>query len=246
MSDCSKCSKSSKDEMLHCDSCKRFLCEGCSELSATEMRCMQLKIRKLLFLCEACKNGLGEVPVLIKAVSEIKKEVLKLQGSSLTRQNNPSKDMENNHDIINEIEERSKRRKNVIIANIKESEKVNGHERKIDDKNTVINILSPIGITMDRIKVFRLGKFNKENNRLIKIIFETEDDAITILKNKNKIKVPRLRIFNDQTKMQIDYYKKLKGKLQAMQDNGDMNKGIKYINGRPTIVSTTDHQPIKN
>jgi hypothetical protein len=46
--------------------------------------------------------------------------------------------------------------------------------------------------------------------------------------------------------MQIDYYKKLKGKLQAMQDNGDMNKGIKYINGRPTIVSTTDHQPIKN
>jgi hypothetical protein len=123
---------------------------------------------------------------------------------------------------------------------------VNGHERKIDDKNTVIKILSPIGITMDRIKVFRLGKFNKENNRLIKIIFETEDDAITILKNKNKIKVPRLRIFNDQTKMQIDYYKKLKGKLQAMQDNGDMNKGIKYINGRPTIVSTTDHQPIKN
>jgi hypothetical protein len=91
-----------------------------------------------------------------------------------------------------------------------------------------------------------LSKFNKENNRLIKIIFETEDDAITILKNKNKIKVPRLRIFNDQTKMQIDYYKKLKGKLQAMQDNGDMNKGIKYINGRPTIVSTTDHQPIKN
>jgi hypothetical protein len=96
---------------------------------------MQLKNRKLLFLCEGCKNDFGEVPVLIKAVSEIRNEVLKLQRSSLTRGNDPSKDMENNHDIINEIEERIKRRKNVIIANIKESQKVNVHEKK-RNKNT--------------------------------------------------------------------------------------------------------------
>jgi hypothetical protein len=44
------------------------------------------------------------------------------------------------------------------------------HERKTDDKDTLIKILSPIRITMDRIQVYRLGKFNKQNNRLIKII----------------------------------------------------------------------------
>lgn len=57
---CIKCSiKLTTDELgkkIKCDDCKRLLCQNCSKLNATEIRCMQpLGKRMLKFTCEFCE-----------------------------------------------------------------------------------------------------------------------------------------------------------------------------------------------
>lgn len=39
-----------------CDSCKRLICQECSGLSATELRCLPLSSRILKFQCIKCRN----------------------------------------------------------------------------------------------------------------------------------------------------------------------------------------------
>ena len=57
MSLCSKCHKTRN--VLLCDNCKCKVCQQCSELSASEVRCIELKKKKreLICVCQTCETG---------------------------------------------------------------------------------------------------------------------------------------------------------------------------------------------
>lgn len=63
------------------------------------------------------------------------------------------------------------------------------------------------------------------------------EDAINVLKNKQLIKIPSVKIFSDQTVAQRQYFQKVKIELQELIAKGDHSKTIKYINNKPTIVN---------
>lgn len=61
--------------------------------------------------------------------------------------------------------------------------------------------------------MFRLGKYGINKIRPIKVILNSQDDARSVLKNKQLSPIPSIRIFGDQTKAQQEYFKSIKAKL---------------------------------
>lgn len=242
MNTCSKCNIKERDVVFPCDSCKRSLCDTCADLSASEIRCMSLKKRKLLFLCEECENGLSQVPLLVKKVNELEAELnnLKKNGTLIPTS------LDNQENLITEMIDRQNRMSNVIIFNVKESQMNSRIERNNDNINTVKDLLGDIKIDTDHIKAFRLGKFDPSKTRPIKVIFSSVEDAKYVLKNKNNIKVPSIRIYGDQTQAQRKYFLYIKQQLQEIIASGDDTKTIRYLNNKPTIVDKKDSKHSKN
>lgn len=241
MEKCTGCNIN-KPEYYTCDSCKRPFCVICSELNPDEIRCLSLRKRKLLFFCNDCDNGLKQVPLLIKEVSELKKEVEKLKGNN---QNNDYSNIQNNLnnvEIISELEERQKCAANIILTNIKESSAANRQNRIQDEQRAVKEILQKTEIQITDFHLQRLGKYDPNKNRPIKILMPNKHLAVQILKNRDKINIPGVKLFSDQTKMQRNYYLSLKQKLEEFRKNGDDSKTIKYINNMPKIVEKSYNQ----
>lgn len=239
MSSCTKCSLVAPKDIFACDSCKKQFCKKCSDLTETEIRCYQLKKRRLTFLCDGCEQGLLCIPDILKQLSNLQTEVTHLK-QSLEASNNQS--ISNNEpteceEIISELIERQKRASNVVIANLKESQATSVEQRKEEDLNSVKSLLKDFNTDLSLIKVYRVGKFMPNKNRLIKVIMKNPEEAIKVLKGKNNNAVPGIKIFGDQTKKQKDYYISVKNKLEELKAKGDYSKAIKYINNKPTIIS---------
>lgn len=79
MSLCSKCNKIGN--IILCDNCKCKVCQQCSELSASEVRCIELKKRKLIYLCQTCETGFKQVPVLTRRIEELEKQIWEIEGT---------------------------------------------------------------------------------------------------------------------------------------------------------------------
>lgn len=47
------------EKFVHCDSCNRSMPAECSGLTASELRCMELKKRNLIFYWDDCKKKRG-------------------------------------------------------------------------------------------------------------------------------------------------------------------------------------------
>lgn len=239
------CGKCNQGEAFACDSCKKFLCAQCAELTASEAKCLQLKgKRRLIFLCSDCEGGFWKVPVLIKEVNELKEQICALKEQlneyiSKSKQNSetpviPVSTTQNNvTEICEELHERQVRASNVIIMNINESKMENQKARIEEDTMRVKEVIESTGIVVENIKIYRLGKYTEERTRPIKVILPDPNIAFTILKNRSKVK--NVLIFSDKTKLQQNYYKQIKNKVNEINQNGG-NKMIRYINNVPTIV----------
>lgn len=239
---CCKCNTDidQNDNYFECDSCKRPIHANysCSELSASEIKCMQLKKRILRFLCNECNNGLLQIPSLVRSIEELKADIenLKLKCNKPIDDNSvqwPKVNEISSEEIISEMLERQKRANNIMISNLDES---NSNTNNNNDLASVKSILKDLNVDVDNIKVVRIGKPNQQRPRLVKVTLKNTEDAITVLKSKRNVKVPNIKIFQDQTKKQIQYYKDIKNELQRLIDNGDNTKTIRYINNKPTIV----------
>lgn len=144
-------------------------------------------------------------------------------------------------DLISEIEERSSRETNIILAGIPEINNQNSVVRREHDTNEVTKILKMIMADFTApTKIFRLGKYELGKTRYLKVCLDSRDNVKYILRNRQKCNNNTIRIFGDQTPMQIKYYKELSSELQRRREAGDKYLQIKYIKGIPKIVTKTD------
>ncbi|KAJ8952078.1 hypothetical protein NQ318_010988 [Aromia moschata] len=177
----------------------------------------------LIDLYTHCEVGLRQVPMLTQQLAQLKEEIREIKEYKVSDISNVST-MEFEY-ILNEMQERQKRMSNIIITNIREPALTNFRERKEQNIQAIRNILRPIGIEETiPLNVFRLGKYEENKHRPLKVMFTSNEQAITVLKNKSKINTPGIKIFGDQTKKQKEYFMSLKQKIRELEESGDNTK----------------------
>lgn len=137
-----------------------------------------------------------------------------------------------NEQVIRELQDRRNREKNIVLVGLPEQISASA------DETEVLKITSSIDPNIQKpVRMFRIGKYNPQKSRSIKVCFDSPIPAKILLRNRDKIP-EKLKIFSDQTPAQQKYLTKLKEQLASRKRNGEDDLTIKYINGTPTIVKT--------
>ncbi|CAH1106165.1 unnamed protein product [Psylliodes chrysocephalus] len=142
---------SQESRTVTCDGCKNELHENCRGLSSTELRCIPLKTRNLIFMCDGCRQGFKLLPQLMQQIADLDKEV-----SSIRNQMNNAPNVEgNNSDVeslCHEVNDSLIRSRNIMLYNIDESLSPNIAKRVKQDIVGVKNVLSGMNINTENMK----------------------------------------------------------------------------------------------
>lgn len=242
--DCSICKTrfAELDIPIKCNSCSLPVHSKCSRLSAMEIKCLGMKNGSLKYFCDACDQGLKDLPELKALIRKLLNEVENLKISH-TQHSGTQID---NEFIINEINERNKRASNLIFYNINESESNQIDERIANDLNQVKIVISSIlnntGNQPALVKVIRLGRYQGNKTRPLKVVLNSISDTFDILKNKNNLAAhhPTISVSSDRTQHQRDGMKRLRDELALRSSNGEDELIIKFVKGVPKIVKKSE------
>nr|CAI5845548.1 unnamed protein product [Callosobruchus analis] len=139
--------------------------------------------------------------------------------------------------LIEELQERQARSKNILMFGIAESSEKDRVARAQEEKTVVENTLRQCSNTADDIKLFRLGKYEPGKVRPIKVMFTSAQTVTEILKNKSKISNDSsIYIKPDLTKQQREHHKQVIAELERRKQAGEQNLSIRYSNRVPKIV----------
>lgn len=141
-----------------------------------------------------------------------------------------------NEQIINEVQERNIRQKNIILAGIEEQTSSNAQERLSLDMTRVMNILTSLEKnTPPPTKVFRIGKYDSNKSRRIKVCFDSQKVATLLLRSKSKLPTG-IKMYSDQTPSQQKLMLSLQKELARRSQSGETDLIIKYVKGTPRII----------
>lgn len=187
---------------------------------------------------KAIKSDLSKLEI---KSNQTEQKLLQLETHVNMIKTNTLPDFKQREDLVLEIQERYIRSKNVIFAGIPELEDVNKSDRLQCEKQQVFTILKSV-YESDKcpniMKCWRLGKYNPGKTRLIKVCLESQETALFLLRNKDKLTNQNISIFSDQTPSQQKYLQEIKSELNRRQENGESDICIKYVKGIPTITKT--------
>lgn len=139
---------------------------------------------------------------------------------------------------VQELQERESRAANILIFGVRESEGLNRDERVRHENEVVEAVLQKIDRAVTRdIKVRRLGKYDQQKIRPIRVTFPTKSEALNILKQKGKLSSDEgIYIKGDQTVSQRNYLKEVIAELETRTRLGEKDLKIRYINYVPKII----------
>ena len=136
-----------------------------------------------------------------------------------------------------EKEEREKRKNNIVIVNIPESDKETNKEREIDDITHAASLLNKVlEVNEEEISnPIRIGKKREGNKkpRMLKLTITSEEKKKNIIKNAYQlnlnVKDPYKRVYinNDLTPMQRDQEHRLRDELRRRKADGETNLKIR-------------------
>lgn len=253
---CYVCNKDvSLDKDITCDLCKGCAHGVCAELSRTEIQCLKSKDRKISFHCTSCsdmKHAIAKINELTTTVDALKKEILGLKTNSgtpiPTAPSNNCCGLKNTETVIQEVLEREKRRRNIIIYNVPEQVDLTRSESTAADTETVKEILTTLEIPVIDIKAVRLGKFDStkvNSKRPIRVCLCNDNDVIKSLKNsvhlKSIDKFKTISVSKDKTPFQMNLYRSVKTELDARRAAGETDIFIKHIRDIPQIVRRSEN-----
>uniref|UniRef100_A0A8D9AFS8 Uncharacterized protein n=1 Tax=Cacopsylla melanoneura TaxID=428564 RepID=A0A8D9AFS8_9HEMI len=244
---CSQCSKLS--EFLSCFKCDEPICYPCADVSSSEATLFRKPDKNIKFECNSCCNSVSTGQNSNKTLTDLLNLVMVLQtqvkelleaNKMKVQENQPSEEFKDTDAIINEMNERERRAKNVLIFDIQETNSTELQDKILHDKQKVNSILESLQLpnlgTNSRIR--RLGK-HSENPRPILITVENKFNAISILRKAREANKKNIK--KDMTPMQRDRMKSLQEKLKKKIDDGETNWTIRYIKGSPQLWKITDN-----
>lgn len=147
---------------------------------------------------------------ILQQIETINDKIKKLENENqLMRDELKNTKSDQNADIIiNEISDRERRSRNVLIFNLKESEHSNTIERINYDMNAFKRISSQI-LDIDPVKVVRLGKTSNKGTRPLKVTLPSRENVLALLRNKAKVIDNNIKLKADLTDLQRNELKKV-------------------------------------
>ena len=211
-------------------------------LNKCKLKCMKIVCTK----CEAEEKGICELKELFESLKIGMDEIrAKIEKNKMDVDEDVQIDK-----VIQEMELRKKKAKNIILYDVEES-KSNDLKIRIDaDMNNAKNAFKPIeGCSNQILKVIRIGKQSKSGNeddvktnlkiRPLKVIFTNETDVLKILRNKKRIK--KYKLAADLTNVQKNCISKIKNEFKERQNNGETNITMKYVDGFLKILPKNEN-----
>nr|CAH7741782.1 unnamed protein product [Callosobruchus chinensis] len=224
--------------MIKCCICKKLFKNSCVDISSAEARLLNSN-KGCDWSCKVCRSFGNDI-------KDLKALILKLQDDIQAFKTTRSDDANLNRnefleEVISELSERNKRRKNVIIFGVPEQDA--NDDGDTADKDKVTDILHTIdrNFSLQDVKIVRLGKQTGGKIRPIRVTCNTEQQVSDIVRNAGKLKNSRFKnkvfVATDRTPKQLAYFRELKDQLKERMDAGESDLKIRHFNGVPRIVS---------
>lgn len=241
---CTCCNKAFKTNLLiNCSICKKAYRHACVKLSLEELKVFNDNIDNgLNWSCTGCREFGIELNGLKALILQLQNDLQDLKRDRTPPVLPEPIQME---DIIVELNERNRRKSNLIIFGIDEQNQGESPENRLtSDKTAVRNILRVIDpeLSIPDVKPIRLGSFSERKTRPIKITLNTEESVHNLIR-KSKIlrthkdyKNKKVSIAFDRTPRQQQYFQKVKQELNERKQSGETNLRIKYVRGMPQII----------
>lgn len=167
----------------------------------------------------------------INDVENTLQEVLKTQRTQDAEMKNLKQEVlimkENYDNILAEVENRERRKTNLIISGLPETEVGSADERKENDLSIVKSLFSKIDNSKDKIvsAVFRIGKMTSSRPRLLKVVCSDAESKRSLLSKskdlRNLHQYKNVYINPDLTPLQQAQNKKLREELKARRNLGE-------------------------
>ncbi|CAH1115234.1 unnamed protein product [Psylliodes chrysocephalus] len=238
---CSCCNKSYKSNfMIKCSVCTKVFRHLCVNVTLEEINMFNDNENGFDWSCTSCRTIGNQIKDLNALILMLQEEVKSL------KEDNKQLGTSNNsivfEEVVQEINERNKRKRNIILFGVPEQDQVlSTEDRSENDKTEVKSIIKYIDRSIDlkHLKPIRLGRFSDSRNRPMKITMEEETDVVSLIKQASSLKNGKYKhvsISFDRTKRQIDYYRQLKMELDEKNNKCTEKFRIRYVDGTPTIV----------
>lgn len=140
--------------------------------------------------------------------------------------------------VAAELEDRRRRRKNIILTGLAERTAPTPKRRAETDRNDVFQSLANIcpTVEMDDLRhVSRLGDKTGNRTRAVKVTLSSPEMASKILCRGRKQPSPTVKVLNDRTPAQQLELETLRKELATRQAAGH-NLTIRYVRGVPRIL----------
>jgi len=175
-------------------------------------------------------------------ISNLNKRIQDLEAASSCR---PTPSAGTIPSILQEISERERCSRNVIISGLKESSSSAIEERISYDTSKIAETIDPyFPEVVANLKSIRLGKPNDRGPRALKVFFSSKEIALKLVSdfNKNARGLPpdsRLRsvtMTRDRTPLERESIRLVYTELENRKKNGETDLTINYRDGFPFIV----------
>lgn len=139
-------------------------------------------------------------------------------------------------EIIGEIEERIRRKRNVIIVGVNELESGTVPERQLHDRMQVKNILEDMNLSgLQTAEIIRIGRLQSGRGRLLRVTLEDEPSKTQMLRNakflRSSSRFKNVYVNPDRTpKEQMTF----KANLQELQERRRRGEDAVLYRGRVT------------
>lgn len=245
--------------------CARF---DCTELNKHPLNNLQSKFDTISMQMAAIITKLDDLSSITKDISSIKSQLVQVNEKlsniepRITDSENRIKSLEdevlglknckesgsNVESVLEEINDRERRSRNVIIYNLPESASSTISVRIDHDKNLISKLTNVLCTTnpVTIFKSYRIGRSSKNKIRPLKVIFKDSGCVMDFCKNFDQKSLPDLdpnlknvSVSRDRTPNERKHLFDLRAALKDRTESGETDLTIKYINGTPKIVKQT-------
>lgn len=229
--------------MITCSVCTRVFKHSCVKITSEEFRILSDPDKGYDWSCTNCRKIGSQLKELKNLILSLQNDIQLLKDENRVLKSADTDD--NFENIIEEINERNYRKRNIIIFGLPEQNQDDTPQARIQkDKQDVENIINCLDedFAVDDIKPNRLGRYNNEKIRPVKITLKDENQVRELVKNVRNLKnlrnsrYKKVFVSVDRTQRQLNHYKKLKEEVDKKNAIGQDKVRIKYINGNPKIV----------